>query len=352
MGDEEPVVSLYKEKVSKLKQSAKRTLIIFIISSIFIVLIALISIMFGTKDISILTVWDSISQFDANNADHQIVRTGRIPRAMAVLLVGAFLAVAGAVMQGITRNYLASPSLMGVNDGSAFVITLAVVFFPGLPGYQMILLSMLGSAIGAALVFGFGSIIKNGLSPVRLAIIGTIIGTFLSSIASAIAMYFQVSQTVAAWYNTKVQSVDPDMLWLSIPFGVIGITLAIVSARAITITSLGEDVAAGLGQKTKAVRLLSMFSVVLLTGTAVALVGKIAFVGLVIPHVVRFLVGEDYRFIIPGSLVMGAFFLSLCDLVSRYLNYPFETPIGVVTTIIGVPFFLYLIRTRGGEKHA
>lgn len=216
----------------------------------------------------------------------------------------------------------------------------------------MILLSMLGSAIGAAFVFGFGSIIKDGLSPVRLAIIGTVIGTFLSSIASAIAMYFQVSQTVAAWYNTKLQSVDPDMLWLSIPFGVIGILLAIASARAITITSLGEDVAAGLGQKTKAVRLLSMFSVVLLTGTAVALVGKIAFVGLVIPHIVRFLVGEDYRFIIPSSLVVGACFLSFCDLISRYLNYPFETPIGVVTSIIGVPFFLYLIRTRGGEKHA
>ena len=133
---------------------------------------------------------------------------------------------------------------------------------------------------------------------------------------------------------------------------VLGIALAIISARAITIASLCEDIAIGLGQKTKAVRFLSMFSVVLLTGTAVALVGKIAFIGLVIPHVVRFLVGEDYRFIIPCSLLVGAFFLSLCDLISRYVNFPFETPIGVITAIIGVPFFLYLIRTRGGEKHA
>lgn len=308
--------------------------------------------MYGTKDISIITVWDAIFHFDEGNVDHQIVRTGRVPRALAVLVVGGFLAVAGAVMQGITRNYLASPSLMGVNDGSAFVITLAIIFFPGLPNYQMILLSMVGSVLGAGLVFGFGSLIKNGLSPVRLAIIGTVIGTFLSSIASAIAMYYQVSQTVAVWYNTKVQSVDPAMLALSIPFGMVGIALAIMSARAITITSLGEDIAIGLGQKTKAVRFLSMFSVVLLTGTAVALVGKIAFVGLVIPHVVRFLVGEDYRFIIPCALLVGAFFLSLCDLISRYVNFPFETPIGVITAIIGVPFFLYLVRTRGGEKHA
>lgn len=317
-----------------------------------IIVITLISIMLGTKSISVPTVLDAFFHFDENNVDHQIILTGRIPRAIAVLVVGAFLAVAGAVMQGITRNYLASPSLMGVNDGSAFVITLAIVFAPGLPNYGMILLSMLGSALGAGLVFGFGSLIKNGLSPVRLAIIGTVIGTFLSSVATAIAMYFQVSQTVAVWYNTKVHSVDPNILMLSIPFGLAGIILAIISARAITITSLGEEIALGLGQKTKAVRLLSMLSVVLLTGTAVALVGKIAFVGLVIPHIVRFLVGEDYRFIIPCSLCLGACFLSLCDLVSRYINFPFETPIGVVTAIIGVPFFLYLIRRRGGEKHA
>lgn len=338
--------------MEKLNQSTKIPYLIFVIAPVLILLITVISIMYGTKDISIVTVWDAIFHFDEGNVDHQIVRTGRLPRAIAVLVVGGFLAVAGAVMQGITRNYLASPSLMGVNDGSAFVITLAIIFFPGLPNYQMILLSMVGSVLGAGLVFGFGSLIKNGLSPVRLAIIGTVIGTFLSSIASAIAMYYQVSQTVAVWYNTKVQSVDPEMLALSIPFGMVGIVLAVMSARAITITSLGEDIAIGLGQKTKAVRFLSMFSVVLLTGTAVALVGKIAFVGLVIPHVVRFLVGEDYRFIIPCSLLVGAFFLSLCDLISRYVNFPFETPIGVITAIIGVPFFLYLIRTRGGEKHA
>ncbi len=335
-----------------MNQSKKIPYLIFATAPVIILLITVISIMYGTKDISIVTVWDAIFHFDEGNVDHQIVRTGRVPRALAVLVVGGFLAVAGAVMQGITRNYLASPSLMGVNDGSAFVITLAIIFFPGLPNYQMILLSMVGSVLGAGLVFGFGSLIKNGLSPVRLAIIGTVIGTFLSSIASAIAMYYQVSQTVAVWYNTKVQSVDPEMLALSIPFGMVGIALAIMSARAITITSLGEDIAIGLGQKTKAVRFLSMFSVVLLTGTAVALVGKIAFVGLVIPHVVRFLVGEDYRFIIPCSLLVGAFFLSLCDLISRYVNFPFETPIGVITAIIGVPFFLYLIRTRGGERHA
>lgn len=322
------------------------------ITPLLIIGITIISVLYGSKDISIQTVWQAVFSFDESNVDHQIIVTSRIPRAIAVLFVGAFLAVAGAIMQGITRNYLASPSLMGVNDGSAFVISLAIVLVPGLPNYQMIILSIIGSALGAGLVFGFGAAIKNGLSPVRLAIIGTVIGTFLSSVASAIAMYFQVSQTVAAWYNTKIHTVDTDMLLLSIPFGIVGLLIAIFCARAITIASLGEDVATGLGQKTKLIRYLSMFSVVLLTGTAVALVGKIAFVGLVIPHIVRFLVGVDYRYIIPCSLLVGAFFLSLCDIISRFINYPFETPIGVVTAFIGIPFFLYLIRSRGGERHA
>ncbi|WP_339260429.1 iron ABC transporter permease [Lysinibacillus sp. FSL K6-3209] len=325
---------------------------ILVASPFLIAIVALIAVMYGTKDINVLTVWQAITVFDPANIDHQIIRTSRIPRICAVLLVGAFLAVAGAVMQGITRNYLASPSLMGVNDGSAFVITLAIVFFPGLPNYQMILLSMLGSALGAGIVFGFGSLIRNGLSPVRLAIIGTVIGTFLSSIATAVAMYFQVSQTVSAWYNTKVHTVDNSMLILSIPFGLIGLMLALFSARAITITALGDDIAIGLGQKTKAVKMVSMLAVVCLTGTAVALVGKIAFVGLVIPHITRFLVGVDYRFIIPCAAVIGAFFLALCDVLSRYVNYPFETPIGVLTALVGVPFFLYLVRKHGGEKHA
>lgn len=323
-----------------------------IVAPILIVAVTFISIIYGTKDISLHTIWQSIVNFDKSDPDHQIIRSNRIPRAIAVLCVGAFLAVAGAIMQGITRNYLASPSLMGVNDGSAFVITLAVVLIPGLANYQMILLSIAGSAMGAALVFGFGSLIRNGLSPVRLAIIGTVIGTFLSSLATAIAMYFQVSQTIAAWYNTKIHTVNMDMLLMSMPFGAVGLVLALICARAITITSLGEDIATGLGQKTKAIRYLSMFAVVLLTGTSVALVGKIAFVGLVIPHIVRFIVGIDYRNIIPCSILIGALFLSLCDLVSRYLNFPFETPIGVVTAFIGIPFFLYLIRSRGGQRHA
>ena len=319
---------------------------------ILIVIVTILSISMGTKSIPVETIIEAIIHYDEDNIDHQIIWSGRVPRALAVLFVGAFLAAAGALMQGVTRNFLASPSIMGVTDGSAFFITMAFVFLPGLSSFNLVLLSMLGSLFGGALVFGFASIIKNGLSPVRLAIIGTVIGTFISSIGTAIAMYYQISQTVTMWYNSKVHMVEMELVYLCVPIGLMGLILTIVLARAVTITALGEDVAVGLGQNTRTVKILSMLAVAILTGTAVALVGKIAFVGLVVPHIVRMLMGVDYRVIIPCSAVMGAFFLAACDLISRYINFPYETPIGVITAIIGVPFFLYLIRRKGGEKYA
>lgn len=323
-----------------------------VIVPIAILIVLCLSVSFGTKNIPLAIVLEAIVHFDATNADHQILWSGRIPRALAVLFVGAFLATAGALMQGITRNFLASPSIMGVSDGSAFLITLAFVFLPGLASMKLVLISMIGSLLGGALVFGFASIVKNGLSPVRLAIIGTVIGSFLSSVGTAIAMYHQISQTVTMWYNSKVHTVQMDMILVCVPIGLIGLILALCLANSVTITALGEEIAVGLGQRTKLVKILSMIAVAILTGATVALVGKIAFVGLVVPHIVRMLIGVDYRMIIPCSAVMGAFFLSVCDLISRYINFPFETPIGVVTAVIGVPFFLYLIRKKGGEKYA
>lgn len=335
-----------------MQRQYKQLIVFSIVVPILILLVLCISISFGTKSIPLSTVWQAIIHFDSTNTDHQVLWSGRIPRALAVLFVGAFLAAAGALMQGMTRNFLASPSIMGVTDGSAFVITLAFVFLPGLASIKLVLLSMLGSLLGGALVFGFASIIKNGLSPVRLAIIGTVIGSFLSSVATAIAMYEQISQTIAIWYNSKVHTVQMDMVLLCVPIGLVGLLLALFLAKSITITALGEEIAIGLGQRTRLVKILSMVAVAILTGATVALVGKIAFVGLVVPHIVRMLIGIDYRLIIPCSAVMGAFFLSVCDLISRYVNFPFETPIGVITAVIGVPFFLYLIRKKGGEKYA
>nr|WP_208751895.1 iron ABC transporter permease [Bacillus cereus] len=325
---------------------------ILCIAPILILFTVILSILYGVKSIDAETVWNALFHFDSSDVNHNIIITSRLPRVVAALLVGAFLAISGALMQGMTRNYLASPSIMGVTDGAAFVITLCMIFLPGISSIGMVVCSMIGSALGAGIVFGFGSLLQNGLSPVRLAIIGTVIGTFLSSVSAAMASYFQISQNVSFWFNAKLDQVDPNIIKLTIPFGIIGIVLALLISKSITILSLGEEVSINLGQRTKLVKAMAILSVIFLTGTAVALVGKVGFVGLIIPHITRFIIGVDYKWVLPCAGVIGGVFLALCDVLSRFVNYPFETPIGAVTSLIGIPFFLYLIRTRGGERHA
>ncbi|OME85151.1 ferrichrome ABC transporter permease [Paenibacillus sp. FSL A5-0031] len=334
----------------RLKQSLP--VAILVMAPVVAVCMILISISFGAKNITPGDVWGAIVHFDPNNVDHQIIRVSRLPRVIGALLIGAFLAVSGALMQGMTRNYLASPSMMGVSDGSVFLVTLAMVFLPSGGSVSLITLSMIGSALGAAIVFGIAWLIPNGMSPVRLAILGTIIGTFLSGVSAAVSSYFQISQGLSFWYNARLHQMDPELIKLSIPFAVVGLALALGLSKSITVLSLGDDVSASLGQRTTVVRILTILSVVILTGVSVALAGKIAFVGLIVPHIARFLTGVDYRWIIPVSGVLGGLFLAFCDILSRFVNQPFETPIGVVTALFGVPFFLYLIKTRGGGKNA
>lgn len=310
------------------------------------------SILYGAKNITMDTVWDSIFAFDSESIDHQIIVSSRLPRVVGAMLIGAFLAVSGALMQGMTRNYLASPSIMGVSDGSVFAVTLFMVFIPNASSNMYIVSSLIGSAIGAAVVFGLAWLIPGGLSPVRLAILGTVIGTFLSGTAEALAAYFQISQNISFWYNARLHAMDPELIKLSIPFAIVGLCLAVVLSKSITLLSLGDETAKGLGVNTWLIKALAMVAVVILTGVSVALAGKVAFVGLIIPHIARFLSGSDYRWIIPVSGVLGGMFLALCDILARFVNYPFETPVGVITSLIGVPFFLYLIKTRGGAQRA
>ncbi len=311
-----------------------------------------LSVRYGAKPLDWETVQAAVFHFDPGNVNHQIVISSRLPRVLGALLVGAALAVSGALMQGITRNYLASPSLMGVVDGSALAITLGMLLLPNATALERIGLSLVGSVLGAALVFGLGSLLPNGLSPVRLAILGTITGTFLSGIAAALATYYQIAQDISFWYNARLHQLNPEHLKLAVIFLAGGFLVALLVSGQITLLSLGEEVAIGLGQPTAVIKGLAALAVMILTGISVALVGKIAFVGLIIPHITRYLTGVDYKWVIPCSGVLGGIFLAASDLLSRFLNYPFETPVGVITALIGVPFFLYLARTRGGNQYA
>ncbi|MDU4962556.1 MAG: iron ABC transporter permease [Sporomusaceae bacterium] len=313
--------------------------------------LAALSLLYGSKPIEPAVIQAAIFHFDPANVDHQIIVTSRLPRAAGALLIGGALAVSGALMQGVTRNYLASPGIMGINDGSVLAVTLCMILFPAASGFEQIVFSLAGSALGALAVFGLGSLLPGGLSPVRLAILGTVVGTFLSSLAAALAVYFQISQDIGYWYHARLYQIQPEQLQLAVPFMLAGLAVSLWIARSVSVLSLGEEVSVSLGQRTLRVKLLAAAAVMLLTGSAVALAGKIAFVGLIIPHIVRMLAGADYLWVIPCSGLLGAAFLTLADILSRFINYPFETPVGVVTSLVGVPFFLYLARKKGGDSY-
>ncbi|WP_285769137.1 iron ABC transporter permease [Peribacillus sp. SI8-4] len=305
------------------------------------------SINFGAADLSYRDVYNALFQFDEDNPAHTIIRQLRFPRAIAAVCVGAALAVSGAIMQGMTRNPLADPSILGVTAGSSFFIAIALVVMPGITYLGLMMFSFAGAGLGAALVFGITSFSRGGITPVKLALAGSAIASLLSSFSTAVGIKFNISKDISYWFAGGVSSVQPQHVLFSLPFIVAGLLIALVLSRSISILSLGEEVAKGLGQNTGIVKLIGMIAVLLLTGAAVSIAGMVGFVGLVIPHITRFLVGNDYRLIIPCSAILGGVLLLVADIVGRMVNAPFETPVGAITAIIGVPFFLYLARKEG-----
>lgn len=339
-----PTIENTRNEGKKLKSHPLMASFIIIagIIGLFFSLVASISL--GAANIDFKTVMTSFFQFNPELTAHQIIRELRIPRSLAAAIVGAFLAVSGAIMQGMTRNPLGSPSIMGVTSGAAFMMAIAFAFFPGTSSIGLMIWSFVGAGLATCLVFAIGTFSKGGLTPVKLALAGTAVGVLLNSISSAIAIQFNVAQDISFWYAGSIAGTKWVSIKLIIPIAFIGLILAFVLARSITVLSLGEDVAKGLGQRTLIVKSLGVIVVLLLTGAAVSVAGSVGFIGLVIPHITRFLVGVDYRWILPCSALLGALLFVLADIGARMINAPFETPVGAITAMIGVPFFLYLAR--------
>ncbi|OPA81561.1 ferrichrome ABC transporter permease [Paenibacillus selenitireducens] len=308
----------------------------------------ILSIAVGAVDIRFSTVIEAIFQFHPDVTQHQIIRELRLPRSTAAVLVGAALAVSGAIMQGMTRNPLADPGILGINAGAGFMLAICFAFFPGLSFNYIILFSFAGAAISTVLVYTLGSAGKGGMSPVRLAIVGAAISALLIALSDGIALYFQIAQDLAFWSAGGIAGTKWSQVHILLPWIIAGLIGAMMLSRYITVLSLGEDVARGLGQRTGTIKLLGSILVLILAGASVSVVGAVGFVGLIIPHIVRSLVGVDYRWIIPCSAILGGLLMVLADIGGRMINPPYETPIGALIALIGVPFFLYLAR-KGGK---
>lgn len=323
---------------------------IIIVAGIAALLLAIaLSVSVGAANIKLQTIIESIFNFNGKLSEHIIIQDVRLPRVLGGAVVGAAFAVAGSIMQGMTRNPLADSGIMGLNSGAAFALAICFAFFPGTSYMNIIIFSFLGAGFGACIVFGIGSLSKSGLTPVRLALSGAAVSALLSAFSSGIAIYFRIAQDLAFWTSGGVSGVTWTELKIVTPWVAVALIGGIILSPSITLLSLGDDVAKGLGLKTTTVKILATIVVLMLAGAAVSVVGSVAFVGLVVPHITRYLVGVDYRYIIPCSAVLGSVLVVLADLIGKSINPPYETPIGAIISIIGVPFFLYLARKERRE---
>ncbi len=321
-----------------------------LITACMIVLMLLLcfSITQGTANISMGTVVDAFTHFDSRNPQHLMIIDLRLPRVLISGLIGAALAVAGAIMQGTTRNPMADSGLMGINAGAGFAIALCFAFMPGISYGMMIVFAFLGAALGALLINGIAASHKGGRSPMGLVLAGAAISTLLTALSQGIALGFHVGRDVLFWTVGGVASVTWQQFYILAPVVSAALAGAFLLSPYVSILNMGEDVATGLGLNTTLVHCLCTLVVLALAGISVSVVGSVSFVGLIIPHGARFLVGVDYKKIIPSAAVLGALLLVLADLGARTVNPPFEVPLGVITSLIGVPFFLYLSHKKGG----
>lgn len=331
------------------RSRGKRTALILLFGLIAILAALTISLLYGLENVSLGALWQTLFNYDPENKAHQIIRDIRLPRGVAAALIGAYLALSGAIMQALTRNPLAEPSLMGISYGAALALVVSMSFFTALSSTGASVASMIGAGAAAALVFSLAAVSKGGMTPVKLALAGIGIGMFLSSFTTSLALYSNISKEISFWYAGGLTDIGWNAVKVLAAAGFIGTLLIPVLARALTLLNLGEDVTKGLGVNLHFVRIFGVFAVLLFTGSSVAVSGAIGFVGLVVPHITRMLVGSDYRFLLPVTAVLGSLLLVLADVGARMINPPFETPVGVVTAAIGVPFFLFLIRSEGSQ---
>jgi iron complex transport system permease protein len=317
-----------------------------LLTAAVLVVCVLWSITLGAADISPQVVYTALFDYDAQNFDHIIIRTVRLPRVLAGVIVGTALAVAGAIMQGLTRNPLADSGILGINAGAAFAVVLAV-YLIGAPSLTIYALAaLIGAGLAAAFVYGIGSL-GGKATPLRLTLAGVILTAFMSSWTTAILIQDQETlERIRFWTAGSLAGRDLPIVAQMSPLIGVGLIGALLISRQITTISLGEDVAKGLGQNTLAVKIIAAGLVVLLAGGAVALAGPIGFVGLIIPHVARFIAGVDYRWIIPYAALIGGIFVTVADVAARVILRPQEIPVGVMMALVGAPFFIYLARWK------
>ncbi|MHC5232862.1 FecCD family ABC transporter permease [Brucella sp. LJL56] len=313
---------------------------------VFLLLVlCVLSVSLGTREVP----WSDIVAALRGHLDTvgQAAVAMRIPRTLLALLAGAALGLAGAIMQGITRNPLADPGILGVNMGASLAVVIAVAWFGIVSAPAYIWTAIFGSGGAAIFVYTVGSLGRGGATPLKLALAGAATSVAFSSLVIAVVLpRNDIAGGIRAWQIGGVGGATFDRLNYVLPFLAVGFVISLLSARKLNSLALGDELAAGLGEKVAVARAVAALGAILLCGATTAICGPIGFVGLVVPHLCRLLVGVDHRWLLPFSALSGACLLLAADIVGRLIARPAELDVGIVTALIGAPFFIWIVRRQ------
>lgn len=318
--------------------------LLFICTSLVIV-----SLMYGTVNVPFNRILDVLMSDDGSKA-RTIIWDLRLPRAMMAFLIGANLAVSGALMQSMTKNPLAEPKLLGITAGAATMVVIIEYFLVSLPYIWFSPLVFIGAALGGAVVYTLS--MKGNVSPVRLTLAGVAVSAFLHAITVGILILLgEDAASVYTWLVGGLNGLTWSHLMLIAPWSIIGLFLALALSSKMNLLELGDDMAKGLGVKVGLLKITMAILVVVLAGSSVSVAGSIGFIGLIVPHLVRKILGPDHKNLIPFSALTGGCILLAGDFLARTIVQPIELPVGIFTAAIGCPYFLYLVRKQG-DRHA
>jgi len=307
--------------------------------------LAVASVAFGVADVSAGDVVAGLTGDVSTIESAAVVK--RMPRTALAILVGAALALAGASMQAVTRNPLADPGILGVLSGAALAVVAGLAFFGIMDPYGQMGLAIVGAAAAAVFVYAVGSLGRGGATPLKLALAGAATSAALASLVSAILLpRIDVMSTFRFWQIGGVGGAEWDRVAVVAPVLLVGAVIVFATARGMNSLALGDDLAAGLGEHVTRTRLVSSAGAVILCGAATAIAGPIGFVGLVVPHGVRMLIGSDHRWLLPLSAIGGAALLLAADIIGRLVAKPEEIEVGIITALIGAPLFIWIVRRQ------
>lgn len=315
--------------------------------TVILLAIAMLSLRVGSLGITTADAWNALFHYNPENYAELVVRSLRLPRTLYAIVLGAGLGISGTIAQAITRNPLADPSILGVSSGATLAVVIAVYFFRLTAPYQYVWFAFLGALLASLLVFVLSSAGHGGTTPAKVALAGIVISAMLGAWTSALLLLDKETMDVVRfWMAGSVAGRDLNTLYWLAPFIIGGSIVGLLMGHQLNVLTLGDETARALGMRTGMLRSISLIIVVVITGAAVAAAGPIAFIGLATPHLVRSIIGPDYRWVLPYSMLVGAILLTSADIIGRVVARPAEVQVGIVTAIVGAPVLIALARRR------